>query len=224
LENVKQLRTHDHGKTFARIQEVIHELGYSFDSRILNTMDFGLPHKRERVLMIGFAKPVEFAFPVGTGPMLPLSAILEPSVGPEHFASAKVQEQRRVRHPNPSCSPAIWHENKQGNVSSHPYSCALRANGSYNYLLVDGIRRLTPREMLRLQGFPESFQAVCSNSQTRKQAGNAVSVPVIAAVLRQVQDAMTAGRESKRTSDHDTNRGVWSEPCSVSRDSLFPQL
>ncbi len=86
---------------------------------------------------------------------------------------------------------AIWHENKSGNVTSYPYSCALRAGASYNYLLVDGVRRLTPREMLRLQGFPDTFKIVCSDSQTRKQAGNAVPVPMIEAVIQEVLSAKT---------------------------------
>ena len=79
--------------------------------------------------------------------------------------------------------PAIWHENKAGNVSSYPYSCALRAGASYNYLLVDGERRLTPREMLRLQGFPDTFNIVVSDTQTRKQAGNAIPVDMVGKVI-----------------------------------------
>ena len=55
---------------------------------------------------------------------------------------------------------------KSGNISSYPYSCALRAGASYNYLLVDGERRLTPREMLRLQGFPDEFKIAVSDAQT----------------------------------------------------------
>ncbi len=64
-----------------------------------------------------------------------------------------------------------------GNISPLPYSCALRAGGSYNYLLVNGIRRLTGREMLRLQGFPDSFKINVPYSQARKIAGNSVTVP-----------------------------------------------
>lgn len=59
----------------------------------------------------------------------------------------------------------------------------MRAGASHNYLLVNGERRLTPREMLRLQGFPEQFKIVCADSQTRKQAGNAVPVPLARAAL-----------------------------------------
>lgn len=80
-------------------------------------------------------------------------------------------------------TPSIWHENKSGNISSYPYSCALRAGASYNYLLVNGERRLTPREMLRLQGFPDSFKIAVSDAQIRKQAGNAIPVNMLAAVI-----------------------------------------
>ena len=79
--------------------------------------------------------------------------------------------------------PSIWHENKSGNISSYPYSCALRAGASYNYLLVNGERRLTPREMLRIQGFPNDFKIVVSDSQIRKQAGNAIPVDMVEKVI-----------------------------------------
>ena len=75
--------------------------------------------------------------------------------------------------------PSIWHENIGGNISALPYSCALRAGGSYNYLVVNGIRRLTGREMLRLQGFPDDFVINIPYSQVRKVAGNSVTVTVI---------------------------------------------
>ena len=79
--------------------------------------------------------------------------------------------------------PTIWHENKSGNIGVHPFACALRAGASHNYLLVNGERRLTSREMLRLQGFPEDFKIVCSHYQTRRQAGNSLPVNVARAVI-----------------------------------------
>jgi hypothetical protein len=72
----------------------------------------------------------------------------------------------------------------------------LRAGASYNYLLVNGERRLTPREMLRLQGFPDSFRIACSDWQTRKQAGNSLPVPVAAAVIEAVFEACGWGKKS----------------------------
>jgi len=186
LENVRQLATHNKGATLRRILEILGELGYQVDYRILNALDFGLPQKRERILIVGFrGRATGFEWPKETAPMRPLRDVLEENPHRRHFASAHIRRARRAKH-QASFSPAIWHENKSGNVSSHPFSCALRAGASYNYLLVDGKRRLTPREMLRLQGFPDSFEIVCNDSQTRKQAGNSVPVPVVKAVLASV--------------------------------------
>jgi DNA (cytosine-5)-methyltransferase 1 len=109
--------------------------------------------------------------------MMPLKRILEKRVDKRWFASPYIQK-KRLKHMKPGKDPTIWHENKAGHISSYPYSCALRAGASYNYLLVDGKRRLTTREMLRLQGFPESFKIACNDSQTRKQAGNSLPVNV----------------------------------------------
>lgn len=190
LENVKQLATHNKGRTLKRILEVLRELDYTVEYRILNAINFGLPQKRERILIVGMRDDFRFSWPIGNLPMQSLGEVLEKDVPPEYYASKRIQQQREAKHTS-RYSPSIWHENKGGNVSSHPFSCALRAGASYNYLLVDGIRRLTPREMLRLQGFPDSFQIVCNYSQTRQQAGNAVPVPVVKAVLTNLKDALT---------------------------------
>jgi DNA (cytosine-5)-methyltransferase 1 len=113
--------------------------------------------------------------------------ILEPEeIIPEKFwASEYIKRKRKADHIS-KYNPSIWHENKAGNISSYPYSCALRANASHNYLLVNGERRLTPREMLRLQGFPDSYKIVCSDSQTRTQAGNSLPIPVANSLILEV--------------------------------------
>lgn len=183
LENVKQLVTLRAGQVVRRIAGDLQALGYHVDYRVLNALDFGLPQKRERVLIVATRKPFDdFPWPTGKTPMEPLAKVLEKKPDARHFASDKVRRARRAAHKS-SCRPGVWHENKGGNVSSHPFSCALRAGASHNYLLVNGERRLTPREMLRLQGFPEQFKIVCADSQTRKQAGNAVPVPLARAAL-----------------------------------------
>ena len=71
-----------------------------------------------------------------------------------------------------------------------PFSCALRAGASYNYLLVNGIRRPSGRELLRLQGFPEEFKIVVNITQLRKQTGNSVAIPVITAIARKMLAAL----------------------------------
>ena len=197
LENVMQLRGHDHGKTLDVILKTLAELGYWVDYRILNALDFGLPQKRERILIVGFKKDTQgnFKWPKPKPDlMIPLEDILEndKDVPEEYFASEKIRLSRKdaIAGKQLPKGRTIWHENKSGNISALTYSCALRAGASYNYLLVDGKRRLTMREMLSLQGFPKSFKIVCNYSETRKQAGNSVPIPMIAAVLDEVLKVM----------------------------------
>ena len=185
LENVKMLKGHNKGKTLNRIMEALRDLGYICDYKVLNALDFGLPQKRERVFIVGYQKRSTFTWPAGNIPMKSLSSILEKDIPKEFFASEYIRKNRLSKHA-PTNKPTIWHENKSGNISAYPYSCALRAGASYNYLLVNGERRLTPREMLRLQGFPDSYQIVCNYSQTRKQAGNSLPIPVAQSVLLQL--------------------------------------
>lgn len=192
LENVKQLKGHNHGQTLRRIIQTLENLGYYADYRILNTLDFGLPQKRERIFIVGFREPCHFLWPKGNAPMKSLSEILEDDVPEFYYASERIRNRRIEKRAgkNQQQGITIWHENKGGNVSIYPYSCALRAGASYNYLLVNGERRLTEREMLRLQGFPDSYKIVCNYQATRKQVGNSVAIPCVTAVIHAVLEAM----------------------------------
>ena len=198
LENVRQLTTHDGGRTFETILRILQEeLGYCVDWRILNALDCGLPQKRERVAIVGSLEPFEIAWPKPKTNGKTLTDVLEPDseVDKKHFASPEIVKRRKEAHTS-QYFPAIWHENKSGNISSYPYSCALRAGASYNYLLVNGERRLTPREMLRLQGFPDSFKIAVSDAQIRKQAGNAAPVDLIERVLDRFLPLVFQGGEA----------------------------
>ncbi|MFA7231095.1 MAG: DNA (cytosine-5-)-methyltransferase [Victivallaceae bacterium] len=195
LENVKLLKGHDQGKTLDVILKTLVDLGYHVDYRILNALDFGLPQKRERIWIVGFKEKKLMNWPTGKIASKPLSEVLEKNVPEKFYVSDRIKN-KRWSVMQPTSEPTIWHENKAGHISAYPFSCALRAGASYNYLLVNGERRLTPREMLRLQGFPESFKIVCNDSQIRKQAGNSLPVDVAAAVLETVFDALKLGCHS----------------------------
>ncbi len=192
LENVKRLQSHDSGRTLQVILSRLKDLGYTVYYKVLNTLNFGLPQKRERIYIVGFQEEIAFDFPKEFGYYIPLNNVLEcdDDVPESFFLSKTLKEKRFAALKAIPPMPSIWHENIGGNISALPYSCALRAGGSYNYLVVNGVRRLTSREMLRLQGFPDSFEINLPYSQARKVAGNSVSVPVIQAIAGKIIAAL----------------------------------
>lgn len=198
LENVKQLKGHAQGKTLQYILNILDNLGYYTDYCILNALDFGLPQKRERIFIIGLRDSNYFVWPEVYSNRKTLSEILEQNIADCYFASEAIRANRLAkREGKPQYQEStIWHENKGGNVSAYPYSCALRAGASYNYLLVDGKRRLTEREMLRLQGFPESYRTVGSYQAMRKLTGNSVAIPCVAAIVESVLDVILFNKEN----------------------------
>ncbi len=197
LENVKRLTTHDNGNTFAVILDRLNKLGYTVYHKVFNSLDFGLPQKRERIYIVGFKNPIQFKFPKPLGYYKPLSEVLEKEedIPTSYYLSEAMKQKRFSALKTIPPKPSIWHENIGGNVSPLPYSCALRAGGSYNYLVVNGERRLTSREMLRLQGFPDSFIINIPYSQARKVAGNSVSVPVIQAIAGEMIRTLNEQKE-----------------------------
>ena len=181
LENVKQLIGHNKGRTLDVIISQLISLGYTVTYQVLNALNYGLPQKRERVVIVGWKDSFNYSFPEPLGSYKPLSEILEEKIDKKYVVSDYIKLKRKASHKS-NHNPGIWHENKSGNVTSYPYSCALRYGASYNYLLVNGERRLTPREMLRLQGFPEWFKIVVSSGDLKRQAGNAVPVNIVTLV------------------------------------------
>ncbi len=193
LENVKRLKSHDEGRTFNTIIKSLKSLGYFVHHAVLDARDFGLPQKRERTFIVGFKENYPFNFPSSPidGKYLKLADILEKDVPEKYTASEHILAKRQEAIKGKSVfSPAIWHENKGGNIGINSFSCALRAGASFSYLLVDGKRRLTSREQLRLQGFPETFQITGSETKIRHQTGNSVPVKVVEAIAHQMVKAM----------------------------------
>ncbi len=203
LENVKQLTTHNKGKTFQAIIDKLSELGYYTKWQVLNALDFGLPQKRERVIIVGFTdKRHALAFDFNHNKVkYDLNDILEPDekVDKTLFASEHILMKRRTKTAEKNIFyPSVWHENKAGNISILDYACALRTGASYNYLLINGVRRPSSRELLRFQGFPDSFKIVVSHSEIRKQTGNSVAVPMIRCIANKINNVLKNTYETSK--------------------------
>lgn len=206
LENVKQLTSHDKGRTLRVILEHLDALGYHVNYKVMNALDFGLPQKRERIIIVGFLDPAlagKWSFDFEKKPYS-LSDILEDDrqVDPSLFASDTIREKRKKSVAGKNVFyPSVWHENKSGNISVLDYSCALRTGASYNYLLVNGKRRFTSRELLRLQGFPDTYRIVVSNQDIRRQTGNSVAVPMIREVAKEMDVLLKGGAADARKTE-----------------------
>ena len=191
LENVKNLTAHDDGNTFKIMLSHLKALGYTVYAKVLNALDFGCCQKRERIIIVGFRDPVPFSFPEPIKTRKLLSEILETDVPQKYYVREEIKKSRLARLKEPNYpKPYISHENMAGSITPHPYSSALRAGASANYILINDERRPTEREMLRIQGFPDDYKYVLSYGKVKKQCGNSVAVPVIKAVAKSMQQAM----------------------------------
>ncbi len=195
LENVRNLTAHDKGNTFKVIINHLEALGYHVFAKVLNALDYGVPQKRERIIIVGFLDDVNFKFPnpIPLSERQTLSDILESHVDSKYYVCDKIRQSRIERLKDKDYpKPYISHENMAGSITPHPYSAALRAGASANYILVNDERRPTERELLRIQGFPDSYKIVVSYWKIKKQTGNSVAVPVIKAVAKEMIKALKA--------------------------------
>ena len=198
LENVKQLRGHDGGKTLNVILNVLDELGYYVPNpEVLNAYHFGSPQNRERIIIVGFNKDYlpekysDFSYPQGQiDDDICVGNILEQDVSDAFTISDKLYQghlARKKMHEKKGNGFGFCvfnEESKHTNTISARYykdgSEALISQGDKNP------RMLTPRECARLQGFPENFIIPVSNSQAYKQFGNSVCINVIDAVAKKM--------------------------------------
>lgn len=204
LENVRNLTAHDKGNTFKVIKQHLEALGYHVHAKVLNALDYGVPQKRERIIIVGFLEDVDFKFPdpVPEEDRQSLSDILEQDVDRKYFVRDAIRDSRLARLKDKDYpKPYISHENMAGSITPHPYSSALRAGASANYILINDERRPTEREMLRIQGFPDTYKIVVPYSKIKKQTGNSVAVPVIKAVANEMLKALKK-HESKRRNNN----------------------
>lgn len=190
LENVKGLLSHDKGKTFSTILSVLeNDLNYKVYYKVLNAKDFGVPQNRERIIIVGFKnKDINFTFPKPFNVPTRVGDILEENVDVKYTISDKMwkyQQERKIlqKAKGNGFGYSLFNKNS-------PYTSTISAryykDGAEIYIEQKNKnpRKLTPREVARLQGFPDGFKIVVSDTQAYKQFGNSVPTKMIEAVAK----------------------------------------
>lgn len=171
LENVRGLTFHDGGRTFRTILTALDECGYDAQWQVLNSRSFGTPQNRERIFIVGHLRtePRPQVFPIGAR-------------GREIAQPDEVQTAFRY--------PIKFARRNQTHIKGD-YAYTIDTLGSGGVITEKGIRRLTPLECERLQGFDDNWTAGVSDSQRYKQMGNAVTTNVIEAIARRLPLTVT---------------------------------
>ena len=194
LENVKGFKNHDKGNTFSVIKRILSNLGYNVFSEILNAKDFGLPQNRERIYIVAFLNNNNFTFPIPPKKTIKLGDILEESIDKKYTISDRLwagHQRRKLEHieKGNGFGYSLFNENSKytSTMSARYYK-----DGSEILIAQENSnpRKITPREAARLQGFPEEFSIVVSDTQAYRQFGNSVAVPVIQSVAECIYNSL----------------------------------
>ena len=202
LENVKNLINHDNGKTFARIKQELDDAGYDVNAQILNSQDYGIPQRRNRIFIVAFNrryfKTGEFVYPDKEELKVTTQDLLDENVPEKYFLTKKLERtilgmgtkgymvKPTIDLPISKTLTATMH--KMHRASQDNYVTDYK---NYNRNVLEkekriAVRKLTPNECRQLQGFPNEWIQVVSDCQAYKQFGNAVTVDVAYKVACQV--------------------------------------
>ncbi len=211
-ENVKGLIVHDKGKTFKIIVETLKEIGYTVFEQILNSRNFGVPQNRERIYIVAFRNdiaPKKFEFPEPTDNSKRIGNILEENPVPAKYylSECYMETLRRHKARHEAKGNGFGYEIRALDDVAGAIVCG--GMGRERNLIIDkrqtdltptthikgeinkeGIRKMTPREWARLQGFPDSYKLTLADVHLYKQFGNSVTVPVICAIANKIKEVL----------------------------------
>ncbi len=194
LENVKNLKSHDKGRTFQIIHETLtRELGYQVHYKIIDAQGL-VPQHRERIFLIGFREPRYFEFPEFPEDGPKLGSILEKDVPAKYTLTNKLWEYlQNYAKKHQAAGNGFGFGLANAHSTTRTLSARYHKDGS-EILVSQGPkrnpRRLTPRECARLMGYPENFKITVSDTQAYRQFGNSVVVPVVERLARAVIDTL----------------------------------
>lgn len=213
-ENVKGLPIHDKGRTLQTILGALREDGYTPFYKILNSKNFGVPQNRERIYIVAFRDdiaPETFDFPTRAGKPKTISDILDPApISPKYYLSdVYLETLRKHRAHHEALGHGFGYEVRALDGIAGAIVCG--GMGRERNLIVDhrehskvpvtnikgrindeDIRKMTPREWARLQGFPDTHVLPLSDTQHYKQLGNSVTIPVIKAIAKRIKAVLDA--------------------------------
>lgn len=208
-ENVKGLTIHDRGRTFKVIEKAFEQIGYTVYSKILNSKNFGVPQNRERIYIVCFRNDIDsssFCFPEATDSEVCIRDILEdaPVSSKYYLSDVYMETLRRHKARHESKGNGFGYEIRSLDGVAGAIVCG--GMGRERNLIVDhrehsmipvthikgeinkeDVRKMTPREWARLQGFPDTYKLELSDTHLYKQFGNSVTVNVIEAIAKQIK-------------------------------------
>lgn len=199
LENVKNLKSHDRGKTYKVIEKTLHDMNYDVQTLLFKAKDFGVPQNRERVYIVGFDKAQvknykDFKPPVPFDKPTKVGDVLEESVNEKYTISDALWEGHKRRKRDHKRKGNGFGYSLVNPESPYTNTISARYYKDGSEILVEqkgkNPRKLTPREAARLQGFPEEYIIPVSDTQAYKQFGNSVAVPVVNAIAESILEVL----------------------------------
>lgn len=214
LENVKNLTTHDKGKTLTVMLDTLHELGYTVNYQVLNAKDFGLPQNRERIILVGNLRGVHFDFnKLERQKSKPMKYFLDKQGDFEYLEPSEytILEDKYIKEQQNSGLKFVGYRNKPmrkagvrpntehlsrvhrqinriySSEGMHPTIASQEVNGRYFIFNDEKVRKLTIDECYRFFGFPNDFKKVGNLAKLYERIGNSVCIPVIQSVAKEVK-------------------------------------
>ena len=211
-ENVKGLVMHDCGRTFKVIKDTFEHIGYTVYSKVLNSKDFGVPQNRERIYIVAFRNDIDssaFEFPEGSGSDTCIRDIMEEEPVSVRYYLSDTYLNTLIKHKARHAAKGNGFGYEIRDLDGVAGAIVCGGMGRERNLIIDdrltdftpvthikgevnrqGIRKMTPREWARLQGFPDDFKFDLADTHMYKQFGNSVTVGVIEAIAGKIKEVI----------------------------------
>jgi len=197
LENVKGFKNHDKGNTFNIVKKTLEDMGYNVYDQILNSKDFNIPQNRERIYIVAFLNEVDFSFPKSKEYSYEIEKYLDSDIDEKYYYNNKPLYEKIKNDIIDSNSVYQWRRKyvRKNQSGVCPTLTANMGTGGHNVPIIkdkNGIRKLTPYECAKFQGFPKSFKFPndLADCHKYKQMGNSVSINVITQIANSIYEVI----------------------------------